>query len=723
MGDFPGHLVRAPEQPRYGRAKALAVGLVTLAMCLTLTGAASTPKISPPSFAIAGMEQIGAPPVGVSWAPQPVISIGGLRSVASAEGTTFALHTATGDRTFLPGVNLGSTTPGHLPGELSISAAQYRNWFAAMGWLGLRVIRIYTIHPPAFYAELARYNRANPDRPLYLMQGVYLPDESYVEKRNVYDRSVTGAFQRELRDADRAVAGELTRAPARGRAGGVWDADVTPWLLGWIVGVEFDPTATAASDRRNAGQPLTRGTYFRNTADATPTERWLAAGMDELAGYQAKRGLSVPIAFVNWPTTDPLRHPAEPLGTEDLVQLDANHVQPTPAWPAGTFASYHAYPYYPDFQRHEPALQSYSYDGRADPYAGYLHALRAHHATMPTLITEFGVPSSIGSAHNGPLGRTQGDHSETDAMRIDADLLRLIKDQGLSAGFLFSWADEWFKFTWNTIEHQVADRRQLWHDPLTNEQNFGLLAMDPAGSPDATAQYLVDSENAWPAKRITARVDESYVHLRISLRSPVPAAVTLGFDVLPGLSGSPAPDTSDGDSDAAFTLDLGGHTGQAYLRDELDPLPLDYAVAASARGPSVPGWKPFDLVVNRALTVPTTGEKLPAELQDAGALRYGTPTADSRAVWYRDGDDLVVRAPWALLGYADPSAHRVGVPHGTTLTTQVSPGVRVTVSASGTDQHTGEVTWVNWNRPYYTERLKQGAGLFRDAVLEVGGTL
>ena len=77
--------------------------------------------------------------------------------------------------------------------------------------------------------------------------------------------------------------------------------------------------------------------------------------MDHLAALEAARGISTPIAFANWPTTDPLRHPAEPLPREDLVGVDANHVRPTAAWPAGTFASYHAYPYYPDFQRHEPA--------------------------------------------------------------------------------------------------------------------------------------------------------------------------------------------------------------------------------------------------------------------------------------------------------------------------------------------------------------------------------
>jgi hypothetical protein len=705
VGDFPSHLVQAPEQPRFSRVKATAIPMVTLAMCLTLAGATAAPVLRSAAFSIAGMAAIPAPPTGSSWAPRPTVETG-LRTVATAGHGQFTLHTASGDRTFLPGVDLGSTTPGHLPGELSITAAQYRSWFAAMGWLGIRVVRIYTIHPPTFYRELARYNAHHQDRPLYLMQGVYLPDESYIAKKNVYDKTVTVAFRRELTDAAAAVSGDLSRAPQRGRASGTWDADVTRWLAGWIVGVEFDPPATAASDRTNAAAPLVKGRYFGNTAGATPTERWLAARMDELATAEAAHGLSQPIAFANSSATDPLRHP------EDLVHLDANHVRATPAWPAGTFASYHAYPYHPDFQRDEPDLRTYRYAGRADPYAGYLAALKRHHGDMPTLITEVGVPSSIGSAHNGPLGRSQGDHSEQDAMRIDAQLLRLIKDQGLSAGFLSDWVDEWYKSTWNTVAHQYADRRQLWHDPLTAEQNFGLIATDAAESPDARNEFLIDSESAWPARRVTARVDESYVHLRIDLGDPRPGALTLGFDVLPGVSGPPAPGTSNGDADAAFTLDLVSRTGQAYLRNELDPLPLDDDLPESARGPDVPGWKPFELVVNRAQTVP-------AEIQNAGALRYGTPADDSRALWYLDGDDLVLRVPWALLGYADPSSHRVGVPRGRTLTTEVSPGVGVVVSASGTDQTTGEVNWVNWNRPYYTERLKQGAEQLRDAALDV----
>ncbi len=337
---------------------------------------------------------------------------GDLRTIATSGHEGFRLRTRVGDVSFLPGINLGATTPGHQPGELAIEAADYRRWFGQMSKLGIRAVRIYTIHPPAFYTELARFNDAHPDAPLYVVQGVYLPDESYIETQNLWAADSTEAFHRELQDASDAVHGDLARGETPGRASGRWTTDVSRWLVGWVVGVEWDPYAVARTDECNADAPGHDGAYFRSADDASPTERWLAVAMDRLAAAEAGRGVSAPIAFVNWPTTDPLSHPEEPLpDVEDLVGVDANHVQATDAWPGGTFASYHAYPYYPDFQRYEPGLQQARYAGRSDPYAGYLQALRDHHAPMPTMVTEFGVPSALGSAHEGMLGRDQGEHS------------------------------------------------------------------------------------------------------------------------------------------------------------------------------------------------------------------------------------------------------------------------------------------------------------------------
>ncbi len=683
-----------------------------LALCLTLAGGTRAPAPDSAAFLIAGMDQIPSPPRGTSWAPAPV-DAGGLRMVAGADQQRFVLHTAGGERTFLPGVNLGDTTPGYVPGERSISAAQYRAWFAAMSWLGIRVVRTYSIQPPAFYQQLAVHNQDSPDRPLYLMQGVELPDESYIPKGDLFDKAVTSAFRKELADAAQAMAGKLSRAGSR------WDADVTPWVAGWLVGAELDPQAAVGTDRRNEKAKAVSGRYFRSTGDARPTERWLAARMDELAGHLAKLGLSQPIAFVNWPATDPLRHPEEPLRSEDRYQLDANHVLPTAGWPAGTFAGYHAYPFAPDFLRHEPALVN-----SGDPYAAYLAALRRHHETMPTLVTEFGVPSSIGSAHNGALGRDQGGHSEQDAMRINGELLRKIAGAGLGGGFLFAWADEWYRYSWNTIGHLDASRLRYWHDTMTNEQHFGVLAMDANGGSDAE-QYLLDADEAWPARRATARTDEAYLHLDLELAGSPPGSMLVGFDVLPGLTGAPMAGSGDRRPDAVFALNLVGHTGQAYLRNQLDPLILDATVPTSARGPAPDGWRPYELLLNRPLTIPSTGARLAVELQNSGQLHHGEPAGDSRALWHSDGDRLTIRVPWAMLGFADPSTHRVAVPKKVggraTLTTEVTPGVQVSVTASGTDQALGQVTWDNWSRPAYTERLKNGAEQVRDAALTTAG--
>jgi hypothetical protein len=208
------------------------------------------------------------------------------------------------------------------------------------------VLRIYTIHPPRMYEELRSYNEAHPAAPIYLMQGVYLPDESYVQTGDLYTRGPTKAFSDELRDASDAVHGRLQRRVSRGHASGSWKADVSAWVAGWIVGVEWDPRAISASDRRNVAAPDFHGRFFSSVSDdteTTPTERWIAARMDELATAEAAKGCSAPIAFVNWPTADPL-HPHEPLAREDLVGVDANHVAASAAWPGGTFASFHAYP-------------------------------------------------------------------------------------------------------------------------------------------------------------------------------------------------------------------------------------------------------------------------------------------------------------------------------------------------------------------------------------------
>src|SRR3546814_13440573 len=77
----------------------------------------------------------------VSWAPEPVRS-GELSVLAESDAHGFRLHTESGEKTFLPGINLGSTVPGRQPGALDVLTAKAdRPWFAQRGDLGIRVER------------------------------------------------------------------------------------------------------------------------------------------------------------------------------------------------------------------------------------------------------------------------------------------------------------------------------------------------------------------------------------------------------------------------------------------------------------------------------------------------------------------------------------------------------------------------------------------------------
>lgn len=676
------------------------------------------------------------------WAPLPQ-TIEGLEAVATVTDGTFALHTVGGDRGFLPGVNIGPTIPGTQPGEQAIPGEVFDRWLPQIHALGLRVVRVYSIMPPAFYQSLETFNLAHPDGPIYLMHGVWLPEDPFLATRDLF--ASEHEFLAEIQRAVAVVHGDLDLPARAGHADGIYAADVSPWLAAWVIGIELDPIATLASDRANAGMKPHAGTHFYNTDGATPTEVWLARAMDHLASLESERGVTMPIAFVNWPTTDPLDHPDEPLEEEDIVGVDANHVLPTTAWPGGTFASYHAYPYYPDFQRYEAGIAGFELDGEPDNYAGYLTKLRDHHtaAGLPVVITEFGVPSSIGSAHYGPQGRNQGGHSERQAMAIDAELMDVIHRVGLAGGLVFAWQDEWFKFTWNTIDLEIpSDRRQMWANPWTNEANFGLLAMEPGESPivlidgdrgewaDNGSQVILEAPGS--VREVRAVKDEGYLYLGVTFddggawkESPV----VIGFDTIVG--GSPElPEVGAigwADGDYAITLSAGG-TAEVKVRASADPLVLQYAptlgipfdVDDLSEQSTV--WNNRRLLVNWPLVIPTTGERTGAEIMDVGVMIRGSsdptdPQFDSRATWQAEGTFVEIRIPYAAIGFSDPSslqAYRVSMEGA--FTTEKVDRVGIVVVAGGETHKTNGYAWEPWQSVGWRDRPKVGIDRLSEVV-------
>jgi hypothetical protein len=624
---------------------------------------------------------------------------------------------------YLRGVNLGAALPGRFPAEFPADSSVYAGWLALMAGMNANTVRVYTLLPPAFYRALAGWNRARPDRPLWIVHGVWAelpPGDDFDD----------AAWKREFRDEMRRVVDALHGAcdiPARpGHAGGRYDADVSRWTLAYIIGREWEPYAIRNYDALRAARREFHG-RFLDLAAGTPSEAWMAEQCDHLLGiewdtYHALR----PIAYTNWPTLDPLHHPTESSAAEerswrervgrrsygrkleydnDAVQLDPSRVRPTAANPAGWFASYHAYPYYPDFMVQDPGYGlAASSEGRSN-YFGYLRDLCRHHAGLPVVIAEYGVPSSRGVAHLQPQGWNHGGHDEREMAQIDERLTREIRESGAAGGIVFAWIDEWFKKNWAVIDLEIpVENTRRWHNLMDAEQNYGILGMAPGDSAKtpvlggdprrwlelpalATAATATGGSpwspwSPWSPKSIHVGSDEAFVRLAIELQPAGEAALpwdSLGIAIAldtfrPDLGQSRLPGLVErSEVGFEFLADLRG-TQDAELRVTPDYNP--YARVADARDgddlglfnhrPAAPRWRKdgsFDamlLTVNRARFA-RDGAYSRALTADRGRLRFGTEAGSSLADWYYDAGArlLELRLPWGLLNVTDPSSRRI----------------------------------------------------------------
>ncbi|MFC0525130.1 hypothetical protein ACFFGV_16235 [Pontibacillus salicampi] len=586
---------------------------------------------------------------------------------------------------FVKGVNLGATVPGHYPGALAIEDGDYHRWFKKIQDMGVNTIRIYTIHEPEFYEALVQFNQKHPDNPLYFMQGVWTPVNELNEQEDAMNDKVTKQFKEELKRAVGAVYGDITIPERDGKASGDYTANAGQYLLAWHIGTEWAPTIVENTNEKHKEAPAVKGDHFQTTKDAEAYEKWLAELLEYTAKLEEEKGWQHPMTFTNWVTTDPLEHPKEPLINEDLVGVDATNIK-TKNWEAGYFASYHAYPYYPDFFRYSEKYQDVKNDeGKADSYKGYLRELKDYHDGMPIMITEFGVPSSLGNAHKGALGRDQGGHTEQEQGDINAELLRHIHEEGYAGAALFTWQDEWFKKTWNTMPFENKNSRAYWYNYLSNEMSFGVLGMYP-GKEEAIEidgsredwQELNEEEvqkqelnaDGWDSLWITH--DEGYVYINARLQedfNPEEDNLFLGVDTLSG-------GVTKGDILPKGELDKGLETlirlGRKEESEVLIASDYDYhnrlygnQIGEAETKNETDTFTPWRLAVSLKLEPPNANYSLPFEEVSVGKLPRGTAgdfqdkNYQSQALWQTKGNIVEAKIPWALLGFSDPSSQMV----------------------------------------------------------------
>tara|TARA_R110002096_G_scaffold436085_1_gene667087 strand:+ start:1528 stop:3642 length:2115 start_codon:yes stop_codon:yes gene_type:complete len=660
------------------------------------------------------------------------IALAGLLAISSACGSNepsvpfkaldhyLGVKTANGYKPLIiKGVNLGVGIPGTEPGQLALDYDTYSEWFEQMGAMGVNTLRVYTLHYPRFYEALFAYNNLHPNRPLYLMQNIWLDEDNPTGGIDIFDFS--SGVDQAIQEVVSAVHGNAEIPHRLGRAFGTYEVDVSRYVIGWILGRE-----TYGGELLTANALHPEVTSFRGDAlsieNSTPAQVWATERLDKLITYERDTfGVERPVAISNWPTTDPLDHPSEPhryeggeleiiwdAGEDDaimqLTQVDTSRA------PAGLFASYHVYPYYPNFLYRDPSYVEASDDEGPNNYIGYVSDLKDFYGTMPLLISEFGMPSSWGNAHDSPVaGFHHGGHDEATQADMTRRLGENIYEAGAAGGMVFSWMDEWWKRNW--ILHRrtfPTERLPLWFDVTNPEQNYGLQTYD-LGSREFTT--WPEEEGLGRVQKVRADYDAAYFHIEIDLTSRLVdgETLTIGFDTYDAALGEavlPGGITqSTLRSEFALVIEAPG-TAQLYITEAYDlygmhkDLATDKQMGHSTATDGAP-WKEWRWITNdRAIT--DDGSTI-YELVDynMGALRVNAPGSEPTtldAIFL--GDTIRIRMPWALLQFSDPSALKVihdDLSTSDRTETIDSDGIAFSVALGAERLETQRFEWPRWD--------------------------
>lgn len=598
-----------------------------------------------------------------------------------AEGDYFYIYES-GDwkQMFMRGVNIGATEPGLFPGDLTISYDTYYRWFGYISEMNCNCIRIYTLMPPQFYQALGDFNKKAKNK-LYLYQGIWVNEEDIERLSDTYaeNEKILNDFTTDAVNLVNVIHGKAKIAETAGEAYGTYNTDVSPWLVGWIIGIEWDPNFVINTNNQHPDKKDYDGEYLY-TQTALPFEAFLCRVGDALIKHEAETyKFQVPLAFSNWITTDPLTHPNEPHFDEDKATVNTENVKSRNFGP-GMFASYHIYPYYPDSLNYQEDYLEYTDDsGKVNTYEAYLEDLKLAH-TMPIIVAEFGIPTSRGMGHESVMGYNQGMVDETAQGAMLIDMLGSIENAKYAGGIVFTWQDEWFKRTWNNVMFDIADRRPYWSNIQTTEQCFGLLAFDPGK--ESMAAYVDGDVSEWKNTQPTVttgqgklyiKSDERYLYIMLdagnydfekdTLLIPINTIADQG-------NLKAAQYNAEFDTAADFLIYINGNNNSQIYVDRyydafnyyfLESKKLSDIKAEENAGVKNSGM--FDIMrlcYGYNLTVKGTNQVVPDKAYETGKLRYGNgnPEADdykSLSDFYFKNGKLEIRIPWQLLNVMDPS--------------------------------------------------------------------
>ena len=592
------------------------------------------------------------------------------------------------------GVNMGSGEPGEWATDFDIDKETYLRWFRYIQEMGANTIRIYTVQSDEFYNAFYEYNKDN-ENPLWMIHGVWVNDYVQNSHRDAYDRDFYETFLKDCKTVVDVIHGKkkigLGRMASAGS--GTYRHDISPWVIGYILGVEWEDVTVVYTDETYndvEGYESYAGNYMY-VDKGSPFETMLARVGDKVIEYETKRYKQQRlVAFSNWPTTDPFRYPED---VSDYFMkcayVDVEHIKTTDEFLAGQFASYHVYPYYPDYLSYvddwsqlglTDSSAFLTKTGELNTYRAYLTMLTSHHS-MPVVISEFGVSTGRGMAQKDlHTGRNQGNMSESAQGQALAECYEDIMTAGCAGSCVFSWQDEWFKRTWNTMYAVDLKRTPYWSDYQTNEQYFGLLSFEP-GKKESVC-YVDGDISEWKKEdmvsegenmSLSMKYDEKFVYFLVYKKDLdfENDNIYIPIDTTPKTGSSYCENYEllfDRAADFLIVLNGSGNS-RLMVQERYEALRSNYAfnvygydtyVKDNIPEKDSPLFVKVNMILQTATPLLYQTQDAKAEVYETGKLTYGNANPEdeefnSLADFICNGDYIELKLPWQILNFADPS--------------------------------------------------------------------
>lgn len=641
---------------------------------------------------------------------------------------------------FIKGVNMGTALPGKWFTEFPKEEGIYYRWFEMIGEMNSNTIRVYTLMDPSFYRALLRYNLQNKDNPLWLLQEIW-PEEN-PDENNYLKEEYVNEYYVEIERVVDAIHGNASIPERKGRAYGDYYADISPYILGFLVGRELESEEVIETNSKNNANKYD-GEYILIDS-GSPTEVWLAMSLDHLMNYQEKKyGWQHPVAIVSWPTLDVMEHDSEwnlsgdkSLEFNDRISIDIRNLLLGEKMKAGLFGAYHIYPNYPDFMNNTSSYGDYKDEEGSLRYGGYLQHFIKNHESYPALVAEFGLANGMGNAHTNPDGYHHGSMTEEEQGKGIIRMMKAIQKEGYAGGVIFEWIDEWAKKTWTTESLMIPyEHKVFWHNAIDPEQNYGILAMESI-KPEET-QFTIKGSNI--IRKIEMSGDETYLYLDIFTDGVVDLSnskLLIGLDTYDPLKGSFVFNESipiKSQTGMEFLVELKEKSGKLLVIPEYNIASYNFASVENSQGV----FETINPIINKERII-KSGEIIEEIREDGSRLNYGE-FAGSFNNWYQRESTIHLRLPWGRLNITDPTTYQVlddngkynDYPGRDILKTATTDGIRITILLvdaenkvidqlpNKLEEKIQPFLWPTWGEPRYHERLKESYYLLKEYFKQV----